>query len=298
MEFAQLVETQHGVFTRAQARTAGFSTYRINRRVAAGEWQVATPKVLLLRTAADDRAQADWVALLAAGQGAAMASFSAARLHHMEPRSQQVCIAVPTSRHICIPGARILREKLFDEDVMLIEGALATSRARTVIDCLVALPEREGLDYLDRALQQRWISYDELLLRVQLRAGHRGTRKLVELVALVSGGAQFEAERRLVALLRRHHVAGWRCNLALPGIGVIDLAFPHLRLAIEVDGVAWHSDVRRFQADRTKQNKLAAGGWTVLRFTWRDLVERPERVMSTIGMTMQRLLARQDRQFR
>ncbi len=99
---------------------------------------------------------------------------------------------------------------------------------------------------------------------MQRRAGSHGTRKLIRLVGLASGDARFEAERRLVALLREHHVKGWQCNVPLAGIGVIDVAFPQLRLAIEVDGIAWHSDAQRFQNDRTKQNMLIAAGWTVL----------------------------------
>lgn len=95
---------------------------------------------------------------------------------------------------------------------------------------------------------------------------------------------------RLVTLLRASGLTGWSCNLALEGIGVIDVAFLEIRLAVEVDGVARHSDVRRFQADRTKQNKLASAGWTVLRFTWRDLVDRPDDVVATIRTTNRRLV--------
>ncbi|MCW2529599.1 MAG: hypothetical protein JWM76_4459, partial [Pseudonocardiales bacterium] len=63
----------------------------------------------------------------------------------------------------------------------------------------------------------------------------------------------------------------------------LDVAFPHLRLAIEIDGWAHHSDVDRFRGDRTRQNALVSLGWTVLRFTWADLTERPEYVLATIA---------------
>lgn len=65
-------------------------------------------------------------------------------------------------------------------------------------------------------------------------------------------------------------------------VAVIDVGLPEHRVAIEVDGWAYHSDVERFQRDRTRQNRLVAGGWTVLRFTWADLVERPGYVIATI----------------
>lgn len=60
------------------------------------------------------------------------------------------------------------------------------------------------------------------------------------------------------------------------------MAFPHWKLAVEVDGWAFHSGVDRFRADRRKQNALTLAGWTVVRFTWTDLVERPDYVVAVI----------------
>ena len=62
----------------------------------------------------------------------------------------------------------------------------------------------------------------------------------------------------------------------------IDVAFPDIRLAIEVDGFAYHSGDERFQRDRSRQNLLIAAGWRVLRFTWADIEDRPEYVISSI----------------
>ncbi len=62
----------------------------------------------------------------------------------------------------------------------------------------------------------------------------------------------------------------------------IDVAFVVHRLAVEVDGWAWHSDVDRFAHDRRRQNALVLAGWTVLRFTWHDLKSRPEAVVAQI----------------
>jgi very-short-patch-repair endonuclease len=66
----------------------------------------------------------------------------------------------------------------------------------------------------------------------------------------------------------------------------IHLAFPDQRVAIEVDGWAWHVDVDRFRADRRKGNALTRAGWTLLRFTWHDLVTRPAEVVAEIRHTL------------
>jgi very-short-patch-repair endonuclease len=51
---------------------------------------------------------------------------------------------------------------------------------------------------------------------------------------------------------------------------------------IEVDGRAHHTTPDRFERDRERQNALVAAGWTVLRFTWRDLTTRPSAVVATV----------------
>ena len=65
-------------------------------------------------------------------------------------------------------------------------------------------------------------------------------------------------------------------------LGRVDFAFPHRRLAIDVDGYEHHSTPDAFQRDRARQNDLVAAGWTVLRFTWADVCRRPERAANTI----------------
>jgi very-short-patch-repair endonuclease len=62
----------------------------------------------------------------------------------------------------------------------------------------------------------------------------------------------------------------------------VDVAFGQVRLAIEVDGWAFHTTPARFQRDRQRQNRLVAAGWTVLRFTWHDLTDRPDYVLATV----------------
>ena len=51
---------------------------------------------------------------------------------------------------------------------------------------------------------------------------------------------------------------------------------------MELDGRAYHVTPEQFERDRRRQNGLMANGWTVLRFTWRDLTEQPDYVIATI----------------
>jgi hypothetical protein len=62
----------------------------------------------------------------------------------------------------------------------------------------------------------------------------------------------------------------------------VDLAYPDARLAVELDGYAVHGGADAFQHDRSRQNRLVLLGWTVVRFTWHDVVRRPEYVVATV----------------
>jgi very-short-patch-repair endonuclease len=71
-------------------------------------------------------------------------------------------------------------------------------------------------------------------------------------------------------------------------VGVLDFAFVAQRIAIEIDGRAWHSTGERFQSDRSRQNRLVLMGWTVLRFTWDDLVRRPDAVIEQVPSALRK----------
>ena len=93
-----------------------------------------------------------------------------------------------------------------------------------------------------------------------------------------------QAERRCHQLLDVHHITGWVANH--PGLlggrrYSLDIAFPRLRLVIEVDGFENHSSAAAFEADRRRQNALVAADWTVLRLTWAMLAD-PAYVVDTI----------------
>lgn len=64
-------------------------------------------------------------------------------------------------------------------------------------------------------------------------------------------------------------------------VAEVDLAYPHLKIAIELDG-AHHREEEVHERDLPRQNDLVLVGWTVLRFTWRRFTERPEAVVAEI----------------
>lgn len=283
------------MFSRPQAQRAGLSNYRLASAVARHELVAETPQVFRLASAPPDVTARDWVAWLGAGSGAVMAAWSAARRHGLESPVPLPCVSVPPHRHIRRPGVVVLRDELPDVDVQFRSAALVTTVRRTVFDALRLLDDQAAERWLDRALQQRWTTLDDLRRRVHSWAGRHGAPRLSRLVAGASCGARSAAERLLVAILSTCGVSGWRYNVCVRVPGgevVLDAALLRVRLAVEVDGRAWHSDVERFQRDRTRQNFLVTAGWTVLRFTWEDLRYRPDRVAAQVRETAGRLQQR------
>ena len=159
-----------------------------------------------------------------------------------------------------------------------------TALPLTVIEA--AVRKRGGATLLDTALQRHtelrplWAAH----LRNKGRYGSPAARILLQ---AADDGARSVAERLLIKLLKSAGITGWKANYPIAGYRV-DVAFPQARVAIEVDGLAFHSDSDDFHTDRVRQNAIALAGWQVLRFTWLDLTEYPQRVLASINFAISR----------
>ena len=94
-----------------------------------------------------------------------------------------------------------------------------------------------------------------------------------------------EAERTLVELIRRAGLPRPQTNTRI-GRYEVDAAWPEERVALEVDGFAYHSTREAFERDRRKTADLAAAGWRVSRVTWRQLVDEREAVVARLARTL------------
>lgn len=141
-----------------------------------------------------------------------------------------------------------------------------------------------GSTFLDRALQGhvRFPAFHRAFCRT---IGQHGSTEAARLITAAADRADSAAERLLVKLLREAGIHGWELGHPL-GPYRIDLAFPAAKLAVEVDGWAWHVDAERFRTDRRKGNAITRAGWDLLRFTWHDLDGRAVEVVAEIVGTL------------
>jgi hypothetical protein len=282
-----IADRHGGLFTSAHARGCGFSVGQIRRRLQPDRrtWQRVWGPVLAeagLRVTPSVRDRAVQLGV----SGGVLAGPSAARAWGMPVDPNGTTWLAVEIRRRPVAGVTFLREPVPARDWTLHRGLRVTTSPRTVFDCARLLPESTAMDLLDRALQQGWITVDEFTTRLFAHTGRRGVNQVRHLVRMVASGGRFAAERECARLLTASGVHGWTANTPIKGsdglIAYGDIVFRLARLVVELDGWAYHVTPERFQGDRQRQNRLVAAGWTVLRFTWRDLTERPEYAVATV----------------
>lgn len=276
----EYLRQQDGVLTHAQALRAGLSQDAVDRRVRSGHWRRCTRGVYF----ADDRPFTDGARVRAAvwgyGADAAASGLAAAWWHGITKFAPDIVeVTVPRDARLRRqPGTRLRRRDLRRADVVERKGLRVTEPALTVVEA--AARRGGGAKLMDAALQ-RHVELRQLW-RAHLRnKGRHGSPAARRLLQAASDGARSEAERLLIRLLKEAGITGWRTNYPVGGYKV-DVTFPTQQVAIETDGWAFHSDQDAFQQDRQRQNNIALLGWQILRFTWLDLTEYPQRVIAEI----------------
>ncbi|WP_163688818.1 type IV toxin-antitoxin system AbiEi family antitoxin domain-containing protein [Mycolicibacterium gadium] len=275
-----LLREQDGVITLEQATKSGLSVQAVQRRVQSGDWMRCSRGVYFV----DDRPFTSAARVRAAvwgyGERAIASGLTAAWWHGLTRFAPGIVeVTMPRTGHgRCHEKTRLRRRDLEPSDVTSIRGLRVTARPLTVREA--SINRRAGMSLMDGALQED-VELRELW-RAQLRnKGRYGSPAARILLQAAGDGARSAAERLLVKLLREAGITGWRTNLPVAGYKV-DVGFPAERLAIETDGWAFHSDSDAFQVDRKRQNDISVLGWQVLRFTWLDLTEYPQRVIAII----------------
>ena len=291
MEWTVIARRQAGAVSRAQCRATGLTDRQVDLLLAAGHLRATARRSVFVAAAAGfTPEQSLWTAVLATA--GVVSHVSAAGWWGIEIPNRPMGVHVtvdPTLRGYRLPGVTIHRAAVPASDITHRLRLPTTSVVRTVLDCLGSLPPPDARTMADRCLQRRLLTPADLRNRLLNEPNRPGNGQIGTLLRETTAAAA-ESERRLHRLLHAAGVTGWIANLAVWVEGAryeIDVAFVEARLAIEIDGWAFHSDVDRFQADRRRQNSLTLAGWTVVRFTWADLMQRPAEVVATIRRSLE-----------
>jgi hypothetical protein len=177
-------------------------------------------------------------------------------------------------------GIKVHRPRELPSDIL--RGLPITTPARTLLD-LSAAGIRNLDTILDRAEQQRLISFDELHALLERYPRRPGTRSLKAQLDRYRGPVDVRSElERLV-----HKLCDAR-GLPLPNVNCViegkvrDFYWSHCRLVVEADSYTWHRSPGALNADRERDVELTLAGYRVLRFTYEQVTQRPEYVISAI----------------
>ena len=280
-----LADVQRGCVARWQLLAAGLTAAEVARRIQGGLLRPVHRGVYLVGHRARAPYAAEMAAVLALGEGAAVSHRSAAAMMELlpYPDGADVWITAIRGDGRSRPGIRLHRSRLSRAEVHRLDRIPLTTPSRTLLDLAAVV----GADQLERAVAsgRRAGTVRESDLRRQLGRCH-GRRGAGRLRALLDREAEpaftrSEMERILLRLIRRHELLEPETNAQLHGHEV-DFLWREHRVVVETDGRAFHSDPLAFTRDRVRSNDLQLHGYTVLRFTWTQLTQGPELVVSRI----------------
>ena len=304
---AECGRARQGLATTAALHAAGVRRSGLTRAVARGEVLRVRPGVYATRPLAPwpafvvtgDGVAGDYVqrvraVLLSLGPGAVAGGRTAACLRGwgllVEPlRTVEVAVHGDRGR-VRLPGVRaVRRRRLASDEVRPVgehEPVAVTTALATVVDCCTSLPLLEAVVVCDSALRSGEVALAELeAVRSPGRHAARTLRRVLGLCDPESGSVLESVLRVLMLQAGLTGFATQRVVRDASGRYVrrVDFCFEQARLVVEADGARWHTPVRDQQVD----NRLAAAGWRVLRFTWSEVVHDPAAVLSLLRAALE-----------
>lgn len=232
--------------------------------------------------------------VLACGSPAVLSHESAAALWGLREIARVTPdVSVPRSR-VGIRGVRAHRTStLTVVDMTRHQGIPVTGVPRTILDLAGIVARRPLERALDEAAIRYRITPDDVLDAISRAPFARSSRLLREILDEGRLGCTLtrsELEERFLGLVRRCRLPAPEVNVRLrPGSRYeVDFVWRHERIAVEVDGRAYHEMARAFERDRARDADLLADGWPVVRYTWAKVTREPRWVEGTLRAALER----------
>lgn len=191
----------------------------------------------------------------------------------------------PAELHVLNPPGRQLRSadglvvhRRDGAPLVQVAGRIATSPAWTAVEVARALRRPRALATLDAALRSGTCTRAELWRAAIRQAGRRGIVAVRDLLPLADARAEspMESEARLTMIDSGLPIPELQYEV-VDGNGqlrCLDFAWPDLRVAVEYDGVDWHTEPDALRNDRRRQLALQDVGWTVIAIVFDDVRHR------------------------
>lgn len=299
----ELLATQSGVVSLQQTRELGCPPTSRERLVSSGQFEVVLPGVYRSTTWPMGRDQLKVAACLR-NPLAALAFTTAGQewgLRRMQ--DDRVHVLVPHGSSPELQGIVVHRCRKIDP-VDLVErpgGIRITTVARTLFDVGAVVGGFKLESAVEQALDKKLVAFDDIAEAVQRlfhkrRPGSLEIRRVINSRVDWSQAVQSELELRVLRMMRRlefpeptiqHSV------IDLDGRTIrFDFAWPHLKVALEVDHSFWHAGSDESRHDKSRDRRAALLGWKTLRLTEDDVNKNLENVLLEVVAILRAELAK------
>jgi very-short-patch-repair endonuclease len=242
------------------------------------------------------------LAAICARNPAAMLGFTTAgQLWAMRRMSdRQIHVLVPHGHSPEIDGVVVHRCRRVDpvDVVERPDGIRLTSPPRTLFDSADLIGHEATTSVLEQLLNDGRVTFGTVADTLQ-RLYHPRRPGSATMLAVIRSrpewrsALQSDLEVRVLAEISRQLLpepeTQYRVLLPDNRLIVIDFAWPNIKLAVEVDHPTWHSGSRESHADKHRDRKLTAVGWTTTRITDIDVSSGLHGAIADVATILRRL---------
>jgi hypothetical protein len=228
-------------------------------------------------------------AVSACGPGALLSHYSAAWLWDLlstQPIPVHVTTPIPRKHRtlVVIHHSRTLIE----EDQAVQEGIPATSIPRTLLDLAPLVRLSQLRRALKRSEELKLFDLPVVLSLLDRNKGHRGNKPLRRALAIYEPPrfTRSGTEDYFVSLVEAAGLPRPVTNWVEAG-HELDVYWPELRFAVEIDVFETHGTRQSFEDDRLRDEDLKLAGIETTRVTGRRLEREPRRVLDRVGRLLE-----------
>lgn len=288
-DLERLMDTQMGVATSGQILTC-ISRRAFTAAVSSGELERIWQGVYC-RGEPDDTMRLRGLDL-SCGSTVAVCLNTAAALHGFDTET-------PVDLHVLSPPKSRLRStgglvvhRRDGAPLSDARGRLATAPAWTAVEVARSLGRPRALATLDAALRSGTCQRADLWRAAIDQAGRREIVAVRDLIPLADGRAEspMESETRLAMIDGGLPTPALQYRL-IDGNGEarrLDFAWPGQRVAVEYDGLDWHSGPDAMRRDRRRAQALLDIGWVVIAIVFEDVRYRAYDFVGRIDVQLRR----------
>lgn len=287
-ELRQRAEVQRGLLTTTDLRELGVTRGRRRGLVDRGELVPAGRRVFRIGGVAPSPGQS--LQALCLDTGGVASHRSAAWLHGLTGFAAfplEVTVARPLHGAPYGPGRIHTTSHLPSDDLVTVDGVNSLSVARTLLSLAALVPDELTFDQVHGAVDEAvalglardpWLWWRLEKLR---RSGRNGVTVFESILVARAGGLVTESwlERETLRVLTDAGVPLPTCQARIAPRGAfvarVDFVYADRRLVIEVSGYRHHRTKAQTIADAKRRRALTLEGYTVLEYTYDDVVSRP-----------------------